>query len=307
MFQELIKDEFITPFEDDKELSEYTKKDFIELLKANVDDKVSKAKDETPKEFFESLPQELQYAAMHVAKGNTDLKSVFKALSEREEIKELDPTNESHVETIARQYLQATNFGSGDDELIEDQVQEWIENGNISKKAQQFKPKLDKMQEQILEQKLKKQEEFQLAQSEKRKTYVNDVYGALENGELNGIKINNKTQNFLFNELTTTKYQSMNGKPTNLLGKLLEEHQYGEKPRMDLIAEATWLLSDPEAYKEQLTKRAISDTNLDTAKKLKTEQSRKLKSTTTKEVEDNKIQKKKAGIKRPQRNIFSNK
>ena len=30
MFQELIKDEFITPFEDDKELSEYTKKDFIE-------------------------------------------------------------------------------------------------------------------------------------------------------------------------------------------------------------------------------------------------------------------------------------
>jgi hypothetical protein len=33
---------------------------------------------------------------------------------------------------IVRQYLQATGFGNGDQELIEDQIQEWFEAGNLS-------------------------------------------------------------------------------------------------------------------------------------------------------------------------------
>ena len=305
VFQALIKDELITPFDDDKDLADYSTKDFKELIKANIDAKVVSARNETPKQFFESLPDELQYAAMHVAKGNTDLKSVFKALAEREEVKELDVNNENHLETIARQYLQATDYGSGDTDIIEDQIQDWIESGDINKKAKQFKPKLDKMQEKILEGKLKKQEEFQAAQTEKRKTYVGDVYSALEKGELNGVKINNKTQNFLYNELTTTKYESMSGKPTNLLGKLLEDHQYGETPRMDLIAEATWLLSNPEEYKDQLMKKASSAANLETAKKLKTEEGRKLKTTTTITNDNEKIKNpKKSNTIRRQKNIF---
>ena len=302
----LIEDETIVPFEDDKDISEYSKKDWQELIKANFEEKEKAIKENTPKEFFEALPEELQYAAMHVAKGNTNLKDVFAALSRREEVRELDPGNKDHQAMIARQYLQATNFGSGDNELIEDQVSEWIETGNIDKKAKQFKPKLDQMQEKVLEADLKKQEEAQQRKLKQKEAYMHNIYETLKPSELNGIKLSNKRQNMLWNELTTVKYQSMTGKPTNLLGKLLEDYQFGEKPRYDLIAEATWLLEDPDDYKANI--RAIVEKEVagETAKKLKTEQGRRLRSTNSVATDDEKKSRtvKKKGLSRKPGNIF---
>jgi hypothetical protein len=282
----LIDEETLLPFDEDKSIEEYTKKDWQELIKINIQEKERALREQTPKEFFDALPPELQYAAMHVAKGNTNLKDVFAALSRREEVKELDPSNDNHQEMIARQYLQATNFGSGDNSLIEDQVQEWVETGSIGKKAKQFKPKLDKMQEKILEADLRKQEETQAVKAQQKEAYMKNIYEALKPAELNGVKLTNKRQNMLWNELTTVKYQSMTGKPTNLLGKLLEEYQFSNKPRYDLIAEATWLLSDPEDYKAQLRASVETEITGETAKKLKTEEGRRLKSTVINTGED---------------------
>jgi hypothetical protein len=289
-FQGLIDDEVILPFDDDKDLSEYTKKDWQELIKVNMEEREKAIREQTPKEFFDALPQELQYAAMHVAKGNTDLKSVFAALAKRE------------------QYLQATGFGSGDDALIEDQIQEWVETGNISKKANQFKPKLDKMQEKILEQDLARQEAAQQKQAEQKEAYMKNIYETLKPADLNGVKLDNKRQNMLWNELTTVKYESMTGRPTNLLGKLLEDYQFGDEPRYDLIAEATWLLSDPEDYKAQLRQSAKNEEVGETVKKLKTEEGRRLKSTASKEEKQEASRKPtKRTVSRNNKNIFARK
>jgi len=285
-FNKLIEDGVITPFDDDKDISDYSAKDWTELIQANFKDKEAQIRKETPKQFFDALPEELKYAAMHVAKGGTDLKSVFRMLAQSEEVKELDVTNEDDQERIARQYLQATGYGSGDNELVEDQIREWAETGNIEKKAKQFKPKLDKMQEQILAKQLEKQEQSQQRQLEQKEAYMSNIYEALKPAELNGVKIDNKRQNMLWNELTTAKYESMGGKPTNLLGKLLEDYQFGKEPRYDLIAETLWLLQDPEDYKANIRKQAASEEALKTAKTLKTEEGRKLKSTVNKDVED---------------------
>jgi hypothetical protein len=277
-FGKLIEEGVLFGFEDDKPLEEYSVKDFKELIQANFEEKEKALREQTPQEFFEALPEELQYAAEYVARGGKDMKGLFRALAQVEEQRSLDPGNPDHQEAIARQYLNATNFGNGDAALIEDQVQEWIESGTISKKASQFKPKLDQMQEEVLQSKLAQQENFRLQQQAKKEAYMENIYNTLKPSEINGVKLDSKRQKFLWDELTTVKYESLTGRPTNLLGKLLEDYQFGEKPRYDLIAEALWLLADPDDYKSQIKRDIENKVTNDTVRKLKTEEGRRLAS-----------------------------
>lgn len=274
----LIDDGVLFQFEDDKDLSEYTDEDWHELVKANLAEKEREIREQTPKEFFEALPKELQTAAEYVSKGGTDMKGLFRALAQTEEQRSLDPRNEDHREIIARQYLNATNFGNGDNDIVEDQIQEWIDNGTLERKAQQFKPKLDEMQEQVLKSKLEKQESYRNEMIAKREAYMDNIFNTLKPSEINGVKLEPKRQKFLWDELTTMKYESLTGRNTNLLGKLLEDYQFGEKPRYDLIAESLWLLSDPEDYKEQIRKQIKNEVTSDTVRTLKTEQANKTSS-----------------------------
>jgi hypothetical protein len=264
----------------DDYLGNLSEKDVEELWTANVDSIKQDVAANTPKEFFESLPEELQYAAEYVAKGGQDLKGLFRALAYVEEVRDLDVREPEHQEMIVRQYLQATGFGNGDQELIEDQIEEWVNGGNLQKKANQFKPKLDDLQSEMLQGKLAQQEHFKQQQQAKKEAYMHNIYETLKPGELNGVKIDNKRQKMLWDELTTVKYESISGRPTNMLGKLLEEYQFGKQPRYDLIAETLWLLSDPEDYKENIRKQAKNEVVADTVRKLKTEESRKISSYT---------------------------
>lgn len=293
-------------FDDSKQtLDEYlgslSEKDVEDLWKANVDNMKNEVAAATPKEFFESLPEELQYAAEYVAKGGQDLKGLFRALAQVEEVRTLDPNQPEHQEMIVRQYLQASGFGNGDQDLIEDQIQEWFDNGNLQKKAMQFQPKLNDMQEQVVQAKLAQQEAFRQEQQAKKEAYMQNIYETLKPAELNGVKIDNKRQKMLWEELTTVKYESLTGRPTNLLGKLLEDYQFGQKPRYDLIAETLWLLSDPEDYKENIRKQAKNEVVGETVKKLKTEEARKISSYVREEAEEKTSTKK---LSKPQ-NIFS--
>jgi hypothetical protein len=270
----------------DDYLGTLSEKDVEELWQANVSNMKEEVAAKTPKEFFESLPEELQYAAEYVAKGGQDLKGLFRALAHVEEVRELDVREPEHQEMIVRQYLQATGFGNGDQELIEDQIQEWAEGGNLQKKANQFKPKLDDLQEEMLQSKLAQQEHFKQQQQAKKEAYMHNIYETLKPGELNGVKLDGKRQKFLWDELTTVKYESITGRPTNMLGKLLEDYQFGKEPRYDLIAETLWLLSDPEDYKENIRKQAKNEVVADTVRKLKTEESRKISSYTRDDDDD---------------------
>jgi hypothetical protein len=296
-FSKLIEEGSIVPFDDEKPLEDYSVNDWKELINANFEEREKAIREATPKEFFEALPEELRYAAEYVAKGGTDIKGLFRALSQTEETRSLDPTKSTDQEEIVRSYLLAT---MSDDELVEEQVQEWLDAGIISKKAAQLKPKLDAMNEQIIKQKLDQQEKARDKQVQMKQQYLDNIMETLKPGELNGMKIDNKRQKFLWDELTTTKYQSMTGKQTNLLGKLLEDHQFGEKKRYDLIAEALWLLSDPEDYKSQISKQIKNEVTKDTVRKLKTEESRKIGSSILDEPEDKTPTRK---ISRP-KNIF---
>ena len=284
-FSKLIEEGMIVPFDDEKPLDEYSSKDWKELLQANFEEREKKVKQEVPASFFNSLPDELKAAYKYISDGGEDLKGLFKALSHVEEVRQLDPRDEQDQEHIARQYLRATQFGS--EEEIDEEIETWKDLGNLGKKANQFKPKLDKMQEQVINYQLQQQEQFKVQQEEAANQYIDNVYTTLKDGQLNGLRLDKKTQAFLFTELTQPKYQSLQGKGTNLLGHLLEKYQFLE-PRYDLVAEALWLLSDPNGYKSQIMQTAKNEVTQDTVRKLKTEEARKLSSTQMSEDDDRK-------------------
>ncbi len=271
----MIEEGTLIPFDDDKPLEEYTTKDFRELFEANFQERENKVRQDTPREFFEALPQELQYAAKYVADGGQDLKGLFRTLAQVEEIRELDPTDEYDQAEIARQYLYAKRFGSSEE--IEAEINDWADMGKLEAKAQQFKPQLDRMQEEVMARKLAEQEALKQQQQQQAKAYQDNVYTTLSAGDIGGIKLDKKVQSMLYAGLVQPNYPSISGKQTNMLGHLLEKYQFVE-PRHDLIAEALWLLADPDGYKARVkdlgSKKAVEDT----VRKLKTEESRKIAS-----------------------------
>ena len=269
VFNKLIKDDKIVPFDDDKPLEDYTAKDWEELIEANLEEKANQVRRETPKQFFESLPQELQIAARYVADGGTDLKGLFSTLAQSEEKKSLDVKNESHQEVIIRDYLQATGYGTAEE--IAEEIEVWKDLGKLEQQAMKFKPKLDKMQEKVIAQKLQEQEMRKKQQEQASKQYMENVYNTLKEGSLGDIKVDRKTQSMLYNGLVQPNYPSVSGRNTNLLGHLLEKYQFVE-PNYTLISEALWLLSDPDGYKSKIMEKGAQKSVEKTVRKLKTEQ-----------------------------------
>ena len=292
----MIEEGALVPFDDDKDLEDYTTKDFRELFEANFQERENKIREDTPKEFFQSLPQELQYAAKYVADGGQDLKGLFRTLAQVEEIRDLDPSNEYDQAEIARQYLYASNFGTTEE--IEAEIQDYSEFGRLAQKANQFKPKLDKMQEGIVNRQLADQEYKRQQQAQQAKAYQDNVYNTLSIGELGGVKLDKKVQSQLYSGLVQPNYPSISGKPTNLLGHLLEKYQFVE-PRHDLIAEALWLLSDPDSYRNKVRDQGSRQAVEKTVRQLKTEEARK-NSVSSNGVEEEPQQR---GTSRPTRTI----
>tara|TARA_B110000196_G_C21152896_1_gene670998 strand:+ start:8019 stop:9323 length:1305 start_codon:yes stop_codon:yes gene_type:complete len=270
VFNKLIKDDKIVPFDDDKDLDDYTAKDWEELIQANLDEKANQVRRETPKQFFESLPQELQIAARYVADGGQDLKGLFGALSVVEQTRDLNIKTGKDQEYIIREYLGATGYGNAEE--IQEEIEIWKDLGKLEQQAAKFKPKLDKMQEKVVAQKLEEQQMRQAQQQKASQTYMENVYNTLKEGNLGEIRMDKKTQAMLYNGLVQPNYPSINGQNTNLLGHLLEKYQFVE-PNYQLISEALWLLQDPTSYKAKVMEKGAQKSVEQTVRKLKTEQS----------------------------------
>ena len=259
----------------DEYLGTLGEKDYEELWQANIDTLKNDVAAKTPKEFFEALPEELQAAAQYVLNGGQDIKGMFRALAQVEEVRELNPEVELDQEQIVRQYMQAKGIA---DDTIDDDIQTWKDLGKLEQKAKQYKPKLDEMHEEMVAYQIAQQEQFREQQEQAAQMYVNNVFEALRPGEINGLKLDRKTQAMLYNGLTSADYKSRSGQSTTMLGHLLEKYQYTE-PNYPLIAEALWLLSNPDEYRQNLMKQGKNQAVEQTVRQLKTEQSKKVGST----------------------------
>ena len=275
VFKKLIDEEKLLAFDDGKELEDYTAKDWQELIQANLEEKANAARRETPKQFFDSLPQELQIAARYVADGGTDLKGIFKALSVVEETRDLNVKEVKDQKHIIREYLSATGYGT--QEEIDEEIEVWSDLGKLEQQAMKFKPKLDKMQEKVVARKLQEQDMKKKQQEQASQNYMQNVYNTLKDGKVGDIKVDKKVQSFLYNGLVNPAYPSISGQNTNLLGHLLEKYQFVE-PNYNIVTEALWLLADPKGYKSNIMKKGENKAVADTVRKLKSAQANKVSS-----------------------------
>jgi len=278
----LIEKGSLFAFDDDKPVEEYSEKDFEELLEANFQERESKARAEAPEQFFDALPPELQYAAAYVAKGGTDLKNLFKILSQVEETRQLDPTKTEDSELIVRKYFATIGYGTEDE--IEDEINRLKDKDELSVKATQFKPKLDAKEQEQVAKTLAERDEYNKKQQKAAQAYMSNVYETLKVGEIAGIKLDKKTQANLYTGLIEPSYPSMSGKKTNLLGHYLEKYQYVE-PNYALIAEVLWLLSNPDEYREKIAEKGKNQSTTETVRKLKMAEQEKENANT--EIEKN--------------------
>jgi hypothetical protein len=303
----LIDKGVLQPFDDGKALADYTVDDFEELIQANIDSQTSEVAQNAPVQLFQQLPEEVQAVIHYALNGGQDIKSVFSQLARAQETFDLDVNKEEDQEVIARQYLNLTGFGSVEE--IEDEINVLKDRGDLAKYAERYKPKLDARQAEVIEARLKEQQAAQTRKVEMEKKYHDVVYNTLNANNLNGIPLNNKVQTMLYYGLTdSTKYQDSKGNPTNALGYLLEQHQFGPKANPSLVAEALWLLADPVNYRNSVKQLGANVANANTVRQLRTEEaSRNASSTGIGEQNTNagRASSKREPIKRQGRSLFS--
>jgi hypothetical protein len=255
-------------FNEEDDVSNYTQAQIEQLLALNIEEAGSEAAEKQLEKFYNGLPDQLKYAFDYVKEGGTDLKGLFQQLGTVEMTRDLSLDNKNHHAEIVRQFLTEKDFGSAED--IEAEIESYEDMGVLAKKAEAYKPKLDSIKEGKVQEAVRRQAELKQKQDEFRDTFLQNINTALSEKELNGIPLKKKTKDMLWSHLTDVSHPSMTGKTTNKLGYLLEQHQYSENPRMDLILEAVWLLSEPDAYREavrDLGKAAATEETVKLVKK----------------------------------------
>jgi hypothetical protein len=299
----LIKKGIIKPFVKDdgteESIDDYSDKDIEELIKANIEQVEESVRTDLQQNFFEEMPEEFAIAYEYFQKGGTDLKGLFKMFAENAEMFDSNTEDENDAESIARNYLQLTRFGTTEE--IEEQIQEWKDLNSLSKKADNFKPKLQEVKQKEITRKLAEQENQRQKRIQAVNKFQNDVVGALKVGDLNGIKIDRKTQSNLYSGLVNLDYDSLTGRKVNLLGHLLEKYQFVE-PRLDLISEALWLLQDPTGYKDKIKNIGGNQAVTETVKKLKIAEKEKIPTVVIDDESENKSRSPKKNFK--PRSIF---
>lgn len=246
----LVKKGVVDLFEDAPNLEDYTVKDIEELIETNIASKVNQTAQAAPMEVFKRLDPKLQDVVAYALNGGQDITNVLKTVADTQELVDLDVENEKDQVKIVREWLRSIEYG--DDQTIEDEINSLSDRGEIGKKAEQFKPKLDKKRDEILKKKLDDQEEAKKRAAKAREKYAENIYGHLAKADLNGLPLNNKVQTMLFYGLTEQQYQDRDGNPTNALGHLIEEYQFGENANPSILLEALWLLANPQEYRNSV-------------------------------------------------------
>lgn len=265
-FSFLVDDGVLAGFEDDTPVK--SKKDLVDLIKGNKEYWTTEAKEAALKELSDSLPEEVKFVLDYAKKGGDDFKSVFKILSQSEEIKAYDLEKAEDQRAIVRDYY-ATQ-GWTEDEIEEEIVNLSEKPERLKNLSQKVKPKLDQLNNEAKEEKAREQAYIEQQQEKARQFYQKNIVDTLKKGQLGELKLNKEEQEDIYSALVKEKYQSIGG-VTNRLGALLDKIQYVE-PNYELLAKVTMYLSDPVAFEQKMKEQVTTGVTAEQVKRIKTEQ-----------------------------------
>jgi hypothetical protein len=268
MFNKLVEDGEIFGFEDGKL---ETLEDVKALIKANIEEaKVAPTDDEIKNginAYISNIPEELRIIHDYTARGGQDIKGLLQSLSKVQEVKEIDDSTVEGQKSIVRQHLLDTNFGTPED--IDEQINEWEDLDKLDKKANQYKPMIEKKREKEIQAKIEEQEEIMHQRRAVEKQFVSGIQTALNKDKVGSVTLAKAERDKLLSELTSNRHTSrINQRPLNILGKVLEDITF-VKPDYDRLAEITYFAMDREGFLKSIAKETEEKEAGKTMRKLK--------------------------------------
>lgn len=261
---QLITDDILEPFEEGDEIK--TIDDVKDLIKLNLQKTKETAKSNWWEEEVKTYSPQIQ-AILHYAKqGGKDVTPLLDAISQVEEVADLDPDTEEGQIEIIRQTLKVKGI---DDEEIEDQINTAKDLDKLKIKADKFLPELQSMKERHVQMLMRQEEQRKIQAAEASTQYLNTVKETLNKDSIGGMKLQREDKAKIFEALAVPKYKSLNGIQTNGFVKSLEDMQFGSKADYEHFLNIVHFSVDKESFLEKLKQSIKNELSVDTERKLR--------------------------------------
>lgn len=243
-----------------------------QLIKDNLAESGKDKKEEWKKEYREEFSPQVQ-AILHYAEQGaqsaTQLFQLMGAIQQVEEAVEIDMNTPQGHEQVIRQIYKAKGFK---DSYIDKQVNILKDLGEdrIKTEAEELYPELVQAKQEQVKRVLADQEARRKEAEEASKVYVSTIKQTLSKDVVGGVKLSREDKAKLYEAVTQPKYTSLNGSPTNLFVKTLEDLQFGKNANYEHFMNVVQYAIDPKTFVEKLKTSVGNDIADDTFRKLKT-------------------------------------
>ncbi len=262
----LFADETLRPFEDEAPVK--TLDDLKELILGNREAALTEAKEKVLEDYKSAFPESVKLILDYVENGGQDFDNFLKAVGKTRQITDLDV--EKDTKEIIRQYYSLQDYTPQE---IDEEIESLLDLGEdkLKQTAARLKPRLDKMQDELVNQQLEQTKEIQRQQQQAQQFFVKNVVDTLKKGSLGDIKISKDEQSDIYKALIEERYQTANGGVTNRLGALLDKIQFIE-PDYALLAKITMYASDPQGFEKKIREEIKKEVAAATVRQIKQNQ-----------------------------------
>lgn len=244
-----------------------TKEDLVALVKDNIQDKLSEVNQNIFQEQLEALPPQFQSIMKYGLSGGTDVKSLLESWGEAERVFALDITSDTGKEQVVRDYLRLTKYGS--DEEINQDIQTWKDLGTLDKKAEAFKPKLEEHQMRVIAAKEKEADDARQKELQYTQQYIKAVGQVLSKEDINGLKLDKQTKQFIYQNVQPIYQSQLTGKPIDALEAVVEELKYGQNANPEFYSQLLLFATQPEVFMETLKLQLKNNVTIEQERKLR--------------------------------------
>lgn len=244
-----------------------TKEDLVALVKDNIQDKLSEVNENIFQEQLQALPPQFQSIMKYGLSGGTDVKSLLESWGEAERVFSIDITSEAGKEQVVRDYLRLTKYGT-DEEITQD-IQTWKDLGTLDKKAEAFKPKLEEHQMKVIAAKEKEADDAKQWELQYTQQYIKAVGQVLAKEDINGLKLDKQTKQFIYQNVQPIYQSQLTGKPIDALEAVVEELKYGQNANPEFYSQLLLFATQPEVFMETLKLQLKNNVTIEQERKLR--------------------------------------
>lgn len=264
-------DEFLV-YEGEEERVDYNKNEFVELLAANIDNKVEKYVNGTLENIINSFSPGVQKVIKAELKG-VKVKDIIEDIREYEEIENLpeNPTNEDKEFFVKKFYKELAKEKGKNEAWVTKQVERIIDGDDLDDEFEDAKKHFEKTIEERIEAKAKEKQKKEQEKIAFKQAHAHFVGEVLKEDEIYGIKLDKKKKDFIASTLASFQLRKTDNKEKMGLTAYIDQliHAQDKKSSYQQLALMSLVAVDPKGVIEALKNSAQTEVTKDTVKQLK--------------------------------------